>query len=246
MKMRSNMDFRVAFTRISGNEKTGFIPVTTTEESTCPDNCSLKNNGCYAKFGRVSMHWRKISAGERGGSWDALCAEVEKLPRKQLWRHNVAGDLPGLNNLIDTNRLAQLVEANRGKRGFTFTHKPVGLKGLELFNARAIRAANKNGFTINLSADSLAQADELVALDIAPVAVVLPLYASERVSKTPAGNTVVVCPATRFKTKVTCETCQLCAVVSRKCIVGFPAHGVRKKHVSQLVQLRKKAAQRAA
>jgi len=65
--------------------------------------------------------------------------------------------------------LAQLVEANQGKRGFTYSHKPA--TGA---NREAVAAANKAGFTINLSANNLSHADELAAHEIAPVVVVLP------------------------------------------------------------------------
>ena len=42
---------KVRFTRISRNRKTGFIPVTTSEENTCPSSCPLKEkNICYWKL----------------------------------------------------------------------------------------------------------------------------------------------------------------------------------------------------
>jgi len=69
-----------------------------------------------------------------------------------LWRHNEAGDLPGEGDDIDVPKLRALVQANRGKRGFTYTHKPV-LDNPQ--NAVAIKCANQNGFTVNLSADSI-------------------------------------------------------------------------------------------
>ena len=39
---------------------------------------------------------------------------------------------------------------------------------------RIIKEANQNGFTVDLSANNLAHADKLKALNIAPVVVVLP------------------------------------------------------------------------
>ena len=38
---------------------------------------------------------------------------------------------------------------------------------------KAIADANANGFVVNLSADTLAEADELAALNVGPVVVVL-------------------------------------------------------------------------
>jgi hypothetical protein len=153
----------------------------------------------------------------------------------QIWRHNQAGDLPGIGDEIDRQMLRELVLANRGKRGFTFSHKPLTAK-----NAAAIRAANGAGFTINVSADNLSEADEFIVRSVGPVVVLLPEEARfhpKRHASTPAGNRIVVCPAERAdleSRRITCKTCQLCAVVDRKTIVGFPAHGGRKNRVSAL------------
>ena len=45
---------KVRYTRISRNRKTGFIPVTTSEEASCPSSCPLKEkNICYiTTFGK--------------------------------------------------------------------------------------------------------------------------------------------------------------------------------------------------
>ncbi len=62
----------------------------------------------------------------------------------------MAGDLPGHGDRIDTLMLAELVEASRGRRGFTYSHKPASRE-----NLAEIRRANRKGFTINLSANTL-------------------------------------------------------------------------------------------
>src|SRR5262249_37642211 len=62
---------------------------------------------------------------------------------------------------------------------------------------KAIAAANRAGFTINLSANNPAHADQLAELDIAPVVTVLPASVDGAVTKTvktPAGRTITVCP----------------------------------------------------
>jgi hypothetical protein len=215
---------RVAFTLVSGNRKTGPIPVSTTSKETCPSVCPLSEGGCYAKYGPLGMFWNKVEKGLAGMDWHSFIAKVKALPKGQLWRHNQAGDLPGIDNDIDVTMLQELVEANRGRRGFTYTHKPV-LDNAK--NAEAIKYANANGFTINLSSNNLAHADELKALGIAPVVTLL----EEGVTKavTPAGNKVVVCPAqTR---DLSCAQCKLCSYQSRN-IVGFWVHGTGKKKAS--------------
>jgi len=173
----------------STNRKTGLIPVSTSCRSTCPDSCPLKKV-CYAKHGPLALHWSRVSKGTRGLSFESFLEEIRALPKGQLWRHNEAGDLPGQGDLIDARMLQALVDANQGKRGFTYTHKPVADHPE---NAESIQQANQQGFTVNLSADSIKEADELVALNIGPVAVVLPEH-TRKAFKTPAGHWVIVCP----------------------------------------------------
>lgn len=218
--------------RLSGNRKTGPIPVSITTSNTCPDACPWRGAGCYAELHWLGKHWAKVDSGERASlAWEAFCARVAALPAGQLWRHNQAGDLPGDRDAIDSAALARLVEANRGKRGFSYTHKPVGPSHWQhVANARAVERANRGGLTINLSADSLDEADALADLGIGPVTVVLPEDAP-RHSRTRSGRHVVVCPAQEHE-DMTCERCRLCAVADRKAIVGFRAHGALRKRVS--------------
>lgn len=218
----------VQLTLKSGNAKTGPIPVSTTSNDTCPDVCPLKNGGgCYAEYGNVLLHWRKVNVGERGTNWAEFCSKIAALPDGQLWRHNQAGDLPGINNSIDMDAMHQLMAANMGKRGFTFTHKP--MLGDNSANRNIVAASNLLGFTINLSGNNIAHADELKALDIAPVVCILPQDAPHK-QVTPAGNIVIVCPA-QTHDDVTCENCQLCARATRPTIIGFLAHGIGAKKV---------------
>lgn len=209
----------------SENAKTGPIPVSTSSRSTCPSACPLKGNGCYPEYGPLQIHWNKVSSGQRGTNLQAHCKAIKSLPKRQVWRYGQAGDLPGNGTEIDTNDLDLIVDANRGKYGFGFTHYDPLIPA----NANAIAKANQNGFTINLSANNVHHADQLFALGIAPVTVILPKDA-EKAFKTPAGNWVAICPADPKKL-ITCATCQVCAHPTRKAIIGFPAHGSGAKKV---------------
>ena len=235
----------VQFTLKSRNAKVGAMPVSTTSDDTCPDVCPLKAAGCYAKAWPLGMLWQSLSrttAGElfrSGGNmikslkWSAFCDMVAALPKGTLWRHNQAGDLPGQGDAIDTVALAQLVKANKGRRGFTYTHKPInGPHGK--VNAKVIKAANARGFAVNLSADNLREADKLVDASVGPVVVVLPDTVQGHADiTTPKGRRVVVCPATYLE-PVSCATCQLCQRQERKVIVGFPAHGASKRKAAAI------------
>lgn len=210
--------FTYHLVRVSRNRKTGPIPVTTTSANSCPPTCSFKGNGCYAESGPLAIHWNAVSRGRRGSSFDQLLLEVSTLRRHALWRHNQAGDLtaeePGV---IDARLLTRLALANRGRRGFTYTHYPP-----TAVNQAAIRDANRLGFTVNLSAETLAQADAYVDLGVAPVVVVLPPDVTKPV-RTPAGRQVIVCPASTGNSD--CLNCGICQQRDRVSIVGFPAHG---------------------
>lgn len=219
----------VSLTVISHNIKTGPIPVSTSSKATCPDACPFKTGGCYAQGGPLNIHWNKVTSGERGTDFETFCKSVAKLPKGQLWRHNQSGDLAGENNAIDADALKKLVNANRGRKGFTYTHKPMTPE-----NAEAVKHANENGFTVNLSANNLRHADELKALNVGPVVVVLPSTQTSN-TVTPEGNKVVVCPAT-YREGVNCANCQLCQKGNRSVIVGFPSHGNAKKKVDEKVK----------
>jgi hypothetical protein len=204
--------------RVSRNRKTGPIPVTTTSANSCPPSCSFKGNGCYAESGPLAIHWRCVSEGRRGSTFDELLLEIATLRRHALWRHNQAGDLtPEAPGVIDARKLTRLAMANRGRRGFTYTHYPPTPA-----NQPAIVNANRLGFTVNLSAETLAQADEYAELGVAPVVVVLPQGVT-KTARTPAGRQVIVCPATAGNAD--CLNCGLCQQRDRASIVGFPAHG---------------------
>lgn len=229
------MAYQIAFTRISRNEKTGPIPVTTTSEETCAASCPLKANGCFADHGPLTLFWRKVTERKAGLAWADAMAEIRKLPKGTLWRHNQAGDLAGVGDAIDIAAMRQLIAANRGKRGFTYTHKPVIGDSVDaIANALLVAEANENGFTINLSANDLRHADQLADTRLGPVAVVLPAD-QVTATQTPAGRKVAICPAA-ISDKVTCATCGLCALVDRKAIIGFPAHGSAKRKASAVAQ----------
>jgi hypothetical protein len=224
----------VSLTMKSANVKTGAIPTSVTSNESCPPSCPLNGSGCYAESGPLAIHWKKTTEGSRGMSWGAFCEAIEALPIGQFWRHNVAGDLPSENDdreLISPSMLGSLVAANVGKRGFTYTHKTQ-----REANFAWIKAANEWGFTVNLSANSLEEADSLAARNVAPVVTILPID-SPRKTLTPSGRSVVTCPAT-YRDDVSCVTCQLCAISSRSVIVGFPAHGTSKKKAEKVFFLK--------
>ena len=209
-------------TLVSSNKKTGPIPVSTSSKNNCPDTCPLKAKGCYAGAGPLALHWKKVTSGERGTEYGDFLASIKALPKGQLWRHNQAGDLEVSASRIDAVKLAQLTRANKGKKGFTYTHHDV----TDLDNLAAVTAANRGGFTVNVSCNTAAEAAATFKRTSLPTVAVLPMSAPN--SQEVDGVKVVACPAEKTD-KVNCAKCGLCADAQRNYVIGFRAHGTSKK-----------------
>lgn len=222
-----------SFTRRSANKKTGPMPVSTSPISTCPQSCPFREKGgCYASAGGpLRLHWDKISHCQRGISYNELLDCVSALPKGMYWRHNQAGDLYGDNLCIDGDAAERLVRANSHVRGFTYTHKPLSYSE----NRDIILMMNSSGFTVNISCNSLHEVGKISQqFPGFPLTVVLPydINTSVHSFSLSSGQRIVLCPA--VYTTITCQQCKLCAVPTRKSIVGFPAHGTQKRAASHI------------
>lgn len=209
----------------SKNRKLGAIPEAYVSSVTCPPSCQLYNNGCYGEHGYLREHWRRAST--QGLNWNQMLERVRALPVGQLWRYAMVGDLPGVGEAVDDYALSALVRANYGRRGFGFTHK----RSQHAFDA--VRYCNATGFTMNLSANNLWEADDL--RKVGPVVVLIDPNGPVTQS-TPNGTTVIRCPAT-YVSGMNCGNCGICHRRSElRVIVGFPAHGLRQKRVLEVLQ----------
>ena len=187
------------------------MPVSVSEKATCPKTCPFRGSGCYAEHGPINIHWSKVSSGARGVPWSVFCDQIAALPPGQLWRHNAAGDMSDSHS-----EWRAVTAANRGRRGFTYTHRR---------RLGWIREANLGGFAVNVSCESLEDARNVLDMGLPAVVVT---RGSVR-----AGD-VVVCPAVS-RDGVTCLTCGLCANADRDVIVAFPVHGAGVKRAAQQV-----------
>jgi hypothetical protein len=193
----------------------------------------------------MSIHWRKVDRGEAGLDFDSFIKEVEQLSKRQLWRFGQAGDLPGEGDTIDREQMLRLAKANRGRPVIAFTHKPMNDENLE-----TLRRARELGFPVNLSANNVEHADELATHGM-NVVVVLPIEyeklstetkteyrtrLNELPKHTPGGQRLAVCPATYTETN--CLQCGVCASAEKRpAVIGFPAHGTKRKQVSAMAQM---------
>lgn len=217
-------------TVLSKASKLGGMYATYVGRKTCPPSCPLYRDGCYAEGIRVRTPWMR--AEDEGRDLDGLVREVRSWMPGTRWRYAIAGDLPGEGETVDARALSRITAAVRssGVQGWTYTHKSPHVKG----NAKAIAAANRGGFTVNISVHGPAEADAALELAIGPVVMVLPERREDHPKATPSGVPIVQCPATMEGSSVTCATCgngkgALCARTDRDFIVGFPVHGVSKR-----------------
>jgi hypothetical protein len=206
----------------SANLKTGPIPVTYSQRDTCPPSCPHYLDDCYAEGFHTRMTWDKIPA--RGVELGALISFIQAMKPGQLWRHNVAGDLPGEGETIDAAALGEIVAANTGRKGFTYTHK----KSPDAITWA--RHATAWGFTINLSADDAGEADTLAAHGL-PVVCIVPMDTPKHTT-TPGGLPILVCPAQTVD-YMTCALCGLCQKADRRQIIGFRAHGTKARETDR-------------
>jgi hypothetical protein len=213
---------RYHFVQSSTNRKTGPIPTTYNSRSTCPPSCPQYRSACYAEDYLTRMTWNKVD--QRGDDIEGLALKISRLPKGQLWRMSVAGDLPGDGETVDAYALGLIVKANRGKNGFTYTHKksPDAIKWA--------KHATAWGFTVNLSADDVGEADRLAATG-APVVAIVPMDTPKH-SQTPEGRPVLICPAQTVE-YMTCAMCGLCQRADRRQIIGFRAHGSKAKQADR-------------
>ena len=222
----------MSFKLIINNQsrKVGDMPVSYSPRKTCPDTCSLKNNGCYGDNFPIRLHWDRMS-DDQIDNWNEFVESVRKFRQenpKRLWRYNIVGDIVGNNGKIDFPRLKKLVKANNGGDVIAYTHKYVREE-----NLAHIRYAVKRGFNLNLSADNTGDALVLRKKTNLPVTAVLSVTKNQYEKMTNGErqdyrsnlsvNKIVICPEQTGAVK-DCQSCKLCSNPKRKSIVGFLKH----------------------
>lgn len=199
--------------QVSGNSQTGPIPVSTSPKGTCNPDCALLEK-CYAKKAPLNWHWDKVSRGERGTDYPTFLNNIRKLPYGQLWRHNQAGDLHK-----DVKYVKQLISANRGRRGFTYTSWN--------FDDTLFIDAKRKGFTINKSCYTASSAAAATSRGIPAAFSGAPAEYKDVTAWTEFGVRFVVCPTKRNSPsakKVQCATCQLCYDRPENVVIVLPLH----------------------
>jgi len=217
------------FIKKSGNKKTGFMPVTYNSRLSCPDSCIFKNNGCYADNYHTALNWDKVTSGERGGTFKELLNNIKALKPGTIWRACVAGDIPSNNKgEISRTYIKGITEANQGLKGYTYTHNRLDIGE----NISLLKTANKQGFTVNISTETEAAADNAV-LNSLPTVIVVKSTETRRAWFTKNKNKIIVCPAQT--NGVNCIDCQLCQHRPKNLIIAFKAHGNQAKKIDKIL-----------
>lgn len=213
----------IKYSLSAGNSKTGAMLLVRSPRSTCPESCGLKGNGCYAENFPLALHWLKQE--QTGVDFATVLYAVRTLPKKALWRLFEAGDFePSSENpeLISSQQVVSLLAANKGKRGFGYTHYPV------LPNLEVLQLMNASGLTINASADTFEQVKLYQSLGLPTTLLVAENFPKDSVVE---GVHIVVCPNQSTPSKPTCLQCQMCQEPDRDYVIGFRAHGTKKRKI---------------
>ncbi len=218
-------------TERSSNQKTGPIITTRHPQASCPVTCPFLGNGCYAENFPLSKHWRNDL--EKGLNFETYLDRLGVLIRYRnltgqtsMIRIGEAGDIG--NGVTISPSAVHLAEAvKQASTVIWYSHYHPTPANLPIYRSILARVC------INVSADNPTMADAYARLGF-PTTVVLPI-GTPNVSYTPEGRKIVACPAEKANGRVTCLTCKLCGNKDRDYIIGFRAHGGRKKLVNRIV-----------
>ena len=202
-------------------------------KATCPKDCSLKDQGCYAQTGHTFFTVKRLDDNSANKSVLAVAKEEAmaidnawnggKVPNNQLLRLHVSGD-------ATTNTAAKMISAavNRwikrgGKKVWAYTHA-----------WRKVKKDSWGKVNILASVENAKDGVKALKLGYAP-AIVVGSFPNDDKAFFNQGVRWIPCPA---QTKdLSCQDCKLChdtdKLVSRKAGIAFEAHGVQKNKVKR-------------
>jgi hypothetical protein len=191
---------------------------------TCPSECPLLGNGCYAQSGPTSLHQRRAVGGRV-----SLREAFRQLPHGARVRHLVSGDL-FQDDRPDLEAVAELREAHQARpdvQGWGYTH---GWRRLDPYRL------NLDNLTFNASCETEAEVRQALARGWPAVMVVPSDHPKRRAYE---GFEAVVCP--NQTVGLTCDRCGLCLERDRSrdgrpLVVAFRVHGAQRKRATQAVQ----------
>ena len=175
------------------------------------------------------MRQLKITKSITNRESQSLDKYLQEIGREELITAEKEVELAQRIKQGDQLALEKLTKANGTRTGWTYTHKPIENNEFAEQNKQAIRKANQSNFTINISSNSVEQAEKYFEQGFPSVVVVPENQPEKTITKT--GKKLVVCPEQTGKAE-SCAKCLLCARKNRKVIIGFRVHGSGKNKIS--------------
>lgn len=206
----------------SRNSKTGDVPTawvgfSTGEAKKSCIGCGLLGNGCYAYGGSPILGHQSLTKASMSqpGRYTLTAALKARSRKARMVRVTALGDVGRIGREAADAIVAEIKESGLALVGYTHHWKEVAV------------AVAWHG-RLMASADNLKEADQAAAAGWR-VSVTVPSD-HPRVSLTPEGRKVVVCPAqVKEDHSVQCNNCKLCDGSKRGPIIGFRAHGRKVK-----------------
>lgn len=214
----------------SKNAKTGTVHATYATQASCPSDCALLNQGCYAQSGPIGIttaRLNRVAALSKPTPLTIAMAEADaiaKLSGSLDMRIHVVGDCTtsAAASIVSKAAIAKL---KTGRRAWTYTHA-----------WKTVDPAAWDGVSVLASTDSLSQVEVAREQGWATAAVVSQ-FESESVHKQ-QGVKILPCPNQTRNVK--CSDCMLCFDSERlkktDLTIGFTAHGARQNNVRRVLK----------
>lgn len=223
------------FVRRSSNPKLGdSVAVTYASiDATCPKDCALRDDGCYAQLGRVGIHEARLD--DDGGTERAAREEYHavtgqvlagKVRDKTDMRLHVSGDARTGAAARYMYRIAKVWHSVVGGAVWTYTHA-----------WRKVARRNWGTVSVLASCENHSHVVEATARGYAAAIVTGP-HKDAKAYKV-GDHTYIPCPSQTRGVK--CADCRLCfddkKLASRNAVIAFEAHGARRNNVVRRLEV---------
>ncbi len=222
----------------SGNKKTGYTSATYAPIASCPMDCALKDNGCYAQAGPCAIHVNRLDK-KAVNKTPLQIARIEskaidKLSGIRPLRLHVSGDCRTTKAALELAMAADRYKAKYGSSVWTYTHAWQKIPRAAWGSISVL--ASCETLIDSLQAMEKGYASALIVSDFdeckIPIAQIDKLGFLIEVTMKP-------CPA-QIKENVTCNGCRICwddtRLLKTKTIVCFLPHGAKAKTVKELIK----------
>ena len=207
-------------THKSANRKTGPLTAVSRSQDSCPTDCALMNNGCYAEAGPGGGIFAMVDRyGSAMDTDDIVDGIVDTKDAGVRW--SVSGDILTDDGELDYEYIDAIEQVH--------TERP------DLFGIIYTHAIDKpnpiSAIPVNASCDT--EDDVTMAIENGYVPTMVVPHDDDAPTEV-AGRRAVVCPAEDKSRDITCLDCRLCAkgddsFRKGRPVILFPTHGTRKR-----------------